>query len=235
MRMIKYLKIIIALFFFESLFASFVFSLDKHGYITKLGTNLFYREVQDANRTVLSMNEIRPVTAGMDGLTVTFYFTANLSKVTKPLKLLSFTNSTEDKSYIDLFYDKGTITVRRKYAPGSEYYYDYHLYDPMFTIDSNAVMWEVHIFFTGSFFWVETRDTRGVANNRWHAPLFIGVDSPPRFSFMNDFINRSLQAKLIFGDPNPSTTFTMPEEIGIYEFKYSELRSRLNNEFSKDN
>ncbi len=132
----------------------------------------------------------------------------------------------------------------------------------MFTIDSNAVMWEVHIFFTGSFFWVETRDTRGVANNRWHAPLFIGVDSPPRFSFMNDFINRSLQAKLIFGDPNPSTTFTMPEEIGIYrslqaklifgdpnpsttftmpeeigiyEFKYSELRSRLNNEFSKDN
>ena len=114
MRMIKYLKIIIALFFFESLFASFVFSQDKHGYITKLGTNLFYREVQDANRTVLSMNEIRPVTAGMDGLTVTFYFTANLSKVTKPLKLLSFTNSTEDKSYIDLFYDKGTITVRRK-------------------------------------------------------------------------------------------------------------------------
>lgn len=217
------------------MFASFVFSQDKHGYITKLGTNLFYREVQDANRTVLSMNEIRPVTAGMDGLTVTFYFTANLSKVTKPLKLLSFTNSTEDKSYIDLFYDKGTITVRRKYAPGSEYYYDYHLYDPMFTIDSNAVMWEVHIFFTGSFFWVETRDTRGVANNRWHAPLFIGVDSPPRFSFMNDFINRSLQAKLIFGDPNPSTTFTMPEEIGIYEFKYSELRSRLNNEFSKDN
>ena len=74
-----------------------------------------------------------------------------------------------------------------------------------------------------------------MANTRWHAPLFIGVDSPPRFSFMNDFINRSLQAKLIFGDPNPSTTFTMPEEIGIYEFKYSELRSRLNNEFSKDN
>ena len=235
MRMIKYLKVIVALFFLESLFISFVFSQDKHGYITKLGTNLFYREVRDANRTVLSMSEIRPVTAGMDGLTVTFYFTANLSQITKPLKLLSFTNGTEDKSYIDFFYDNGTMTVRRKYAPGSEYYYDYRLYDPMFTIDSGAVMWEVHIFFTGYFFWIETRDTRGIANNRWHAPLFIGIDFSPRFSFMDDFLNRSSQAKLIFGDPNPLTTFTMPEEIGIYEFKYSELRSRLNNEFSKDN
>lgn len=43
------------------------------------------------------------------------------------------------------------MTVHRKYAPGSDYYYDYHLYDPMFTVDSGAVMWEVHIFFTGYF------------------------------------------------------------------------------------
>ena len=52
---------------------------------------------------------------------------------------------------------------------------------------------------------------------------------------MNGFLTRSPLAKLVFGDPNPSTTFTMPEEIGIYEFKNSELRSTLNNEFSKDN
>ena len=61
---------------------------------------------------------------------------------------------------MDLFYNAGTFTVRRKYNPGSEYYYDYHLYDPMFTIDSGAVMWEVHLFFTGFSFWIETRDTR---------------------------------------------------------------------------
>lgn len=104
----------------------------------------------------------------------------------------------------------------------------------MFTIDSGAVMWEVHLFFTGFSFWIETRDTRKSVNNRWHAPLFIGIDSP-RFHIMNGFLTRSPLAKLVFGDPNPSTTFTMPEEIGIYEFKYSELRSTLNNEFSKDN
>lgn len=234
MKIIKYVESMIVLLLFEGLFISSVFSQDKHSYITKLGTNLFYREVHDANRTVLGMNEIRSVTEGMDGLTVTFYFTANLSQITKPLKLLSFTNSTENNSYVDLFYNAGTFTVRRKYNPGSEYYYDYHLYDPMFTIDSGAVMWEVHLFFTGFSFWIETRDTRKSVNNRWHAPLFIGIDSP-RFHIMNGFLTRSPLAKLVFGDPNPSTTFTMPEEIGIYEFKYSELRSTLNNEFSKDN
>lgn len=234
MRVIRYYKIIISFLFFEALLIPSIFSQDKHGYITRLGKNLFYREVHDANRTILGMNEIQPVTAGMDGLTVTFYFTANLSQVNKPLKLLSFTNSTENNSYVDIFYNAGTITVRRKYAPGSKYYYDYHLYDPMFTVDSGAVMWEVHVFFTGFSFWIETRDTRQVANNRWHAPLFIGIDSP-RFYFMNDFLIRSPLAKLVFGDSNPSTTFTMPEEIGIYEFKYSNLRSTLNNEFSKDN
>ena len=233
--MMKYLKIIIALFFFEGLFISSVFSQDKHGYVKRFGKNLFNREVRDANRTILGMNEIQPVTTGMDGLTVTFYLTVNLRQVTRPLKLISFTNGTESNSYMDLFYNAGTITVRRKYAPGSQYYYDYHLYDPMFLTDPAVVTWEIHAFFTGYFFWIETRDTRKTANNRWHAPLFIGIDSPPRTSYMNDFLNRSSQAKLIFGDPNPSTTFTMPEEIGIYEFKYSELRTTLNNEFSKDN
>lgn len=235
MRMTKYLKITIALFFFKGLFISSVFSQDKHGYITRLGKNLFNREVRDANRTILGMNEIQTVTTGMDGLTVTFYLTVNLSQVTRPLKLISFSNGTESNSYMDLFYNAGTITIRRKYAPGSEYYYDYHLYDPMFLVDATVVTWEVHVFFTGYFFWIETRDTRKTANNRWHAPLFIGIDSPPRASYMDDFLNRSSQAKLIFGDPNPSTAFTMPEEIGIYEFKYAELRTTLNNEFSKDN
>ena len=235
MKIIKYVESMIVLLLFEGLFISSVFSQDKHGYVTRLGKNLFNREVRDANRTILGMNEIQPVTTGMDGLTVTFYLTVNLRQVTRPLKLISFTNGTESNSYMDLFYNAGTITVRRKYAPGSQYYYDYHLYDPMFLTDPAVVTWEIHAFFTGYFFWIETRDTRKTANNRWHAPLFIGIDSPPRTSYMNDFLNRSSQAKLIFGDPNPSTTFTMPEEIGIYEFKYSELRTTLNNEFSKDN
>ena len=143
----KYLKIIITLFFFEGLFISSVFSQDKHGYVTRLGKNLFNREVRDANRTILGMNEIQPVTTGMDGLTVTFYLTVNLRQVTRPLKLISFTNGTESNSYMDLFYNAGTITVRRKYAPGSQYYYDYHLYDPMFLTDPAVVTWEIHALF----------------------------------------------------------------------------------------
>ena len=234
MKIIESYKNLIVTFFWGILLSSSVFSQDKHEYITKLGKSLFYREVSDANRTVLSMNEIQPVMAGMDGLTVAFYFRANLNEVTKPLKLLSFTNSTEDKSFVDIYYDSATITVRRRYEPGSEYYYDYHLYDPMFIVESGTVLWEIHIFFTGFFFWIETRNARMLTNNRWHAPVFIGIDSP-RFSFMKNYLNRSSLAKLIFGDPNSSVVFTMPEEISIYEFKYSELRSTLNNEFSKDN
>ena len=35
-----------------------LFSQDKHDYATPLGKSVFYREVRDANRTVLRMSEV---------------------------------------------------------------------------------------------------------------------------------------------------------------------------------
>ena len=70
-----------------------LFSQDKHDYATPLGKSVFYREVRDANRTVLRMSEVGPITSGTDGLVLVFNMKQNLSQITRPLKLVSF-NST---------------------------------------------------------------------------------------------------------------------------------------------
>lgn len=211
------------------------FSQDKHNYATPLGKSLFHREVRDANRTVLRMSEIGPVSAGTDGLVVVFSMKQDLSLVTRPLKLLSFNSTSEEaNSHMEIYYHEGTITIRRKTSPNSEYYYDYNLYDPMFTIDGGAAQWEVHLYFTGFFLWIETKDTRKSLNNKWHAPIFFGINLP-QMNYMGNYLARSSSSYIIFGDPNPSTLFIMPDEIAMYEFKYAELKDELQTHFCEDN
>ena len=136
--------------------------------------------------------------------------------------------------YPQIYYSAGTITIRRKTSPNSEYYYDYNLYDPMFTLDQGVTQWEVHLYFTGYFLWIETRNTRQLLNNKWHAPIFFGINLP-NMDYMGNYLGRSSSSYIIFGDSNPSTTFTMPDEIAIYEFKYAELKDELQTHFSDDN
>ncbi|WP_349944481.1 hypothetical protein [Bacteroides cellulosilyticus] len=212
-----------------------LFSQDKHDYATPLGKSVFYREVTDANRTVLRMSEVGPLSARVDGLVVSFNMRQNLSQVTRPLKLLSFNSTSEEaNSHFEIYYSAGTITIRRKTSPNSEYYYDYNLYDPMFTLDQGVTQWEVHLYFTGYFLWIETRNTRQLLNNKWHAPIFFGINLP-NMDYMGNYLGRSSSSYIIFGDSNPSTTFTMPDEIAIYEFKYAELKDELQTHFSDDN
>ena len=129
--------------------SSGVYAQDNHNYATPLGKSIFHREVRDANRTVLRMSEVGPITAGTDGLTLVFNMRQDLSKVTRPLKLVSFNSTAEEaNSHLEIYYYQGTITIRRKMAPNSAYYYDYNLYDPMFTVGGGVVQWEVHLYFT---------------------------------------------------------------------------------------
>ena len=86
-----------------------LFSQDKHDYATPLGKSVFYREVTDANRTVLRMSEVGPLSAGVDGLVVSFNMRQNLSQVTRPLKLLSFNSTSEEaNSHFEIYYSAGT-------------------------------------------------------------------------------------------------------------------------------
>lgn len=212
-----------------------LFSQDKHSYATPLGKSIFYREVRDANRTVLRMSEVGPITAGVDGLVLVFNMRQDLSKVTRPLKLVSFNSTSEEaNSHLEIYYHQGTITIRRKTYPNSTYYYDYNLYDPMFTVDGGVVQWEVHLYFTAYFLWIETKDTRKTTNNKWHAPIFFGINLPKR-NYMGNYLGRSSSSYIILGDSNPSTTFTMPSEIAMYEFKYAELKDELQTHFCDDN
>lgn len=105
---------LISLFLLVILFSGNTFAQDDHNYLTPLGNSLYYKEVQDANRMVLGMNEVKAISAGKDGLTVVFSMQQDLSKVTEPLKLISFTTDTEANSFIDIFYDDATLVSTKK-------------------------------------------------------------------------------------------------------------------------
>lgn len=99
------------------LLPSGVYAQDKHSYATPLGKSIFHREVRDANRTVLKMSEVSPISAGIDGLVLVFNMRQDLSKVTRPLKLVSFNSTSEEaNSHLEIYYHQGTITIRRKTA-----------------------------------------------------------------------------------------------------------------------
>lgn len=54
-------------------------------------------------------------------------------------------------------------------------------------------------------------------------------------NYMGNYLGRSSSSYIILGDPKPSTTFTMPDEIAMYEFKYAELKNELQTHFCEDN
>lgn len=226
----KIFSIIVALFLL-SVFNSQ--AQDKHDYATPLGKTVFFRDVQDANRMSIGMNEIQPLSDGTTGLMVMFNLRADLSQINRPVKLLSFSTAGEDVSHLDIFYTNRTIMVRRRIEAGSPFYYDYDLYDPMFSIESGDVTWEIKVFFTGYYFWIETRNTQKLLANKWHAPIFFGIDLP-NHHYMDMYLSRSSEGRLIFGDSNTDVVFTMPEEIAIHEFKYAELKDELQNNFCND-
>ena len=62
------------------LLPSGVYAQDKLSYATPLGKSIFHREVRDANRTVLKMSEVSPISAGIDGLVLVFHMRQDLSK-----------------------------------------------------------------------------------------------------------------------------------------------------------
>lgn len=55
-----------------------LYGQDKRDYITPKGMELYYRLVQDANGWVLPMADIAAVSAGKNGLALTFYLRTNL-------------------------------------------------------------------------------------------------------------------------------------------------------------
>ena len=209
-----------------------LFAQDDHNYRTPVGKSLYFKSVLDADRTSVSMNEISPLTEGMDGLTVVCHLRARLDLMTpdKKLKIMSFTLDTEENSFLDIYYQHETLTLRRKIAPGSEYYYDYNLYDPMFLATSEAAIWGIYVYFTGYYLWIETQNLTKFSDNHWHAPIFFGINLPIQ-DYMQSYLNRLSNAKIIFGDANPPVTFTMPDDISVNEFKYIDLKDELQNHF----
>lgn len=224
----KFINIVIFL-----LWSLCIFSQDNHNYTTPYGQTLYYSDVTDANRTILSMDMLSEIPNDVTGLMVSFSMRQNLSEVVGPLKLLSFTQTTEQESFMDIFYENQTISIRRKIAPGSNYFYDYNLYDPMFESENGVTTWEVHLFFLGCFMWIETKKGHSLVNNVWHAPIFFGIDLPG-YNFMSDYLGRNSNAKIVFGDPSPGILFEMPNEIAVYGFNYLSLKNELQNNFCRD-
>ncbi|WP_270570879.1 hypothetical protein [Bacteroides eggerthii] len=212
-----------------------LYGQDKRDYITPKGMELYYRLVQDANGWVLPMADIAAVSAGKNGLALTFYLRTNLKNITKPLKLVSFMMEYETNTFMEIYYIDGTISFRRRVNLSSPVlYYDYKLFDPLFDIPAGEATFKISVFFTSSFFWLETGSSSPLVKDKRHSAVFFGLDAPT-YTFMDKFLKRDQKAKIKFGDPDSKIIFTMPEEISINEFNLKELKDELQTHFCEDN
>lgn len=212
-----------------------VYSQDKHDYVTPLEKNLYHKVVQDANGMVLPMTELSTVSAGKDGLALVFYLRTVLKNVKEPLKLVSFMMGSESNTFMEIYYHNGTLSFHRRInllEPNLAY--DYELFDPLFDISESELTTKISIFFTSSFFWIETGSPSVVVADKRHSAIFFGID-PPTYTFMNKFLTKDLRAKVKFGDPNSKVIFTMPEEVNVYEFNYKNLKNELQAHFCDNN
>lgn len=212
-----------------------LYAQDKRDYLTPLGMELYHRVVRDANGLILPMTDIAAVSAGKNGLALTFYLKTTLKNVTEPLKLVSFMMEKEANTFMEIYYTGGTLSFRRRVNLLTPVlYYDYKLFDPLFDIPAGEATFKISVFFSSSFFWLETGSPSPLLKDKRHTAVFFGIDAPT-YTFMDKFLKRNLKAKVKFGDPVSKVLFTMPEEINVHEFNLKDLKNELQTHFCSDN
>lgn len=224
----NFVKIVLLFLFFPAI----LFGQDKADYQTPEGKQLFYSEVKDANGMVLSMNQIASPSKGKDGIGVVFILETDFTKINEPLKLLSF--SYNNNSFMEIYYDNSTLAFKRRIKAGADEGYYYKLFDPLFDIDLGVSTKIISVFFTSTFFWIETSGPVITVPDRRHSAVFFGINLPQN-DFMSRFLAQDAQAKILFGDPNSPIVFTMPGEIKLFEFNLKDLVNELQTNFCDNN
>lgn len=223
--------------FFLLLVTTIGYAQDNHNYATPLNETVYTITQDDATGYILPMSYLSNIPTGRDGLTFEFSISGDLKDLPngKQVRILGFytgeSTPGDNGCFLELYYKDSTISIRRRLAQGSSAYYDYELYDPMFSSNTDFSEWVVTVYVTGYYIWMQTKDTTKFIDNYWHAPIFFGINLPSQ-DFMSQYLSRSNLARVIFGDPASPVAYKIPHEISIYAFTYANLKDELQKNFS---
>ncbi|WP_202702750.1 T9SS type A sorting domain-containing protein [Flavobacterium sp. UGB4466] len=203
-----------------------------YSYFAPYGNNVFTSKSEaDHNSQVLIANQMDNLSQSKDGLVIICDFEAPKNGD----QLLSFESS--KGRFLEVFYQNQTVMLRRYHENGT--YYDYLLFDPLFTLKDQTpvdAVWTVRYFFTARFMWIEVqiKQTTIPINTQYLSATYFGLDYKfnDANSPMNEFLKRTSTAKIRVGSNANSTKFKIPGIVKIHEFNYSELKDHVQTHFS---
>lgn len=229
MKIIKLILIIILL-----TTISFVNEIgaQPYAYNTPLDKEIYSESASGKSSFIIRPTDWIAPTADRDGITITTVI--QMDPATKEnVDICTFYDNRSGKlePIVKIFFDNYTFCFRRYLS--ETVYYDYILYDRLFTDDSWKVnKWNVRIYFTAVSFWIQTylKDTVG---QNYLSPTFFGLNI-----LNNDFMKRILQRDqamwILLGTENPAhiPIFQIEDGYSVYAYNYNELRLDIHNKFS---
>lgn len=169
----------------------------------------------------------------VDGLLISasFAFDAISESIDSKLLLFKFTNSKNDV-YLEVFYHKGTIVLRRYFKEGN---YDYLLYDRLYKkTDMQATgKWDVNLYFTPSFIWAEATHHLGTDPTPYFlSPILFGLDTY-NTNYIAGILNSDDNYHFTLGSESNPYNFMVLEGATFYSFKYNDLKDDVLKNFSQ--
>lgn len=196
-------------------------------YDTPLGKKIHTYSLSPQNTYSAYAQEWGGAATGFDGLTVVAMI--NILPNVKS-EVFQFYNRSNEK-HLTVFYEDGTLNLRRvrpRNSVGNFEYYDYVLYDRMF--ESGYDTWEVRLYFTSDFLWVQTTPVTSSGNEKSYlSPIYFGLDNMLQKDNMYDFINASdSNTRIVIGSNFISNGV---KQVAVYAFQYVDLRKDIQDNF----
>lgn len=197
-------------------------------YDTPLGKKIYVFGHYPTNTHTVYAQEWGSAATGYDGLTISAVLQLD-GNSTSLTNLFDFFNQNSE-NYLSVYVENSTLVLRRFKPNGSVGnfpYYDYILYDQLF--DSNYTTWEVRLYFTSNFIWIQTSPVvSGTDLYHYYSPLYFGVDNLFQKNNMYDFINAIDNKTRIVVNSNYKFGLV---SVVIYAFQYDELRKDIQQNF----
>lgn len=196
------------------------------GYDTPLGYEIYnYSDNPVSTQTVLA-NDWGSKASNYDGLTVVSWMIVDQKDGTE---LFNFYNG-NNENILKIIYNKGTLVFQRERPRGSVgnfNSYDYILYDRMF--DSNYGLWEIRIYFTANFFWIQTTPIEsGAGQKSYLSPIFFGLNNSLQDNMSQYIQPNSGNTRIVVGNASVPNGVN---QVKVYAFKYDDLRKDIQEKF----
>lgn len=199
-----------------------------YDYDTPLGKQIHRYNLSPLRQYTISAQEWGSAATGFNGLTV-----VAMMKIHPDIykEVFQFYNKNNEK-YMTVFHEKGTLSFRRwkpKGSVGNFEYYDYKLYDRLF--DSPYYTWEIRLYFTSNFMWIQTTPIipGGNALSSYLSPVYFGLDNMLQKNNFYDFINAVDSNTRIVVGSNFIEDGVM--QVAVYAFQYDDLRNDIQQNF----